>query len=252
MLKHGCETERNITVRCRSGFTDRITIMGYAIAMLNKFPLKVDNIIVYWELNYQCVGEFTNFFKPIPNLEFTGTPLTGENAFDYTDKPYPCLGADSDSRLGISRFLKFKLMHEVLAFVDKYKINECSAVHIRRTDKLDLNAHESQEDFALLEKQMQETDRIFLASDNWETQHRLKEQYGDRVVIYQKIEPNDNKRQTDLRHTLFDLYLLSYCKNVLPRKPRHGNFLTFAEELNMMRNKPTHCASRLANSALFL
>ena len=54
--------------------------------------------------------------------------------------------------------------------------------------------------------------KIFLATDNKDTQNQLKKLYKNRLFVYEDINNSDDLRQTNLEHSIIDLFLciLSY------------------------------------------
>ena len=56
--------------------------------------------------------------------------------------------------------------------------------------------------------------KVYIATDNYETQQTFINFYGDRL-IYKKIEPSTNLRQTSLQDAVVDMYVCAGAKYFL-------------------------------------
>ena len=89
------------------------------------------------------------------------------------------------------------------------------ACHIRRTDIITLKPYlknmKPDQEYINFINQYPNNLKIFIATDNRETQDIFINIYGDRIIC-KKIEVNDNYRQTTLEDTVTDIYVSSNAK----------------------------------------
>jgi hypothetical protein len=71
--------------------------------------------------------------------------------------------------------------------------------------------------------------KVYIATDNYETQQKFINFYGDRL-IYKKIEASDNLRQTSLQDAVVDMYVCAGAKYFL------GSISNFTDIINQLRN----------------
>jgi glutamate synthase domain-containing protein 1 len=92
------------------------------------------------------------------------------------------------------------------------------AIHVRRTDnseiaKINNNYTDDKDFFDFIEKNSDK--KVFLATDNKETQELFIRKYGDRINIYKEILNSDSLRKTDLLNTIIDIYICSNAEMFL-------------------------------------
>ena len=94
------------------------------------------------------------------------------------------------------------------------------ACHIRRTDMIKLykekniSTYLSDQDYMHFINQYPVNLKVYIATDNYETQQTFINFYGDRL-IYKKIEPSTNLRQTSLQDAVIDMYVCAGAKYFL-------------------------------------
>jgi hypothetical protein len=112
------------------------------------------------------------------------------------------------------------LRREVLAFAGKEALEDCIGIQVRRTDhSMYLARHKDFSDdnyfFGLVEKHC--PDRVFLATDNRETQDLYRKRFGERILVFRSIDGNSSSqevRKTSLESAVLDVFALSLCKEV--------------------------------------
>ena len=65
--------------------------------------------------------------------------------------------------------------------------------------------------------------KVFLATDNSETQKMFLSRYGDRICFYKEIKDSDELRKTDVVDAIIDLYI---CKDATKFKGTTGSSFT--------------------------
>lgn len=185
---------------------------------------------VCWPIDQECNGHFLDVFHPLKDMVFTDD----DSDLDfYGFEPCPGYGNVSD-------YSELTPLDSVLGRVRELrsKMSRYSAVHVRRTDKLDpIKApwFVNTEDvifFDFIDLQVHRS--VFLASDCRETQEAFKRRYGDRMFFSSEIKPSENLRQTSLFYAVADL-LLCIRAEAFFGTPKSG-FTKFIE-LNRARRR---------------
>lgn len=179
-------------------------------------------LIVIWEINKDCVGYFLDIFQPLDGvtflkdnknnltIEYSGhTPISRYNTTCYNK---------------INHYNDLKLLPEIQCIVDDYKKNILEsyiAIHVRRTDhvvvaKKNNRYTDDEEFFKFIEEHPEK--KIFLATDNSETQQLFLSKYGDRICIYKEIVNLESLRKTDILNSIIDIYICSYADIFLGSK----------------------------------
>ena len=153
------------------------------------------------------------------------------------------VGKDIRPQLGMSAnmvshnlFMLLQPQKELREQIDDYVLRHgiswnAVAIHARRTDqhgggnKITSNA----EFFRWIDKRTEEARRmrgsmktggkpdvgqdikIFLATDNKDTQREFKDRYGDRLLVYSEIEETNAKRQTTVQHAVVDMFIAAHA-----------------------------------------
>jgi len=101
-----------------------------------------------------------------------------------------------------------RIREEILKFCKMHQMESRIGLHIRRTDhvKAAVSCGKFTDDEFFRSRidqiiKMDTAARFFLATDNAVTQQRYLKHYGDRMVIFQKIEAKDTKPKDPTRHT---------------------------------------------------
>jgi hypothetical protein len=232
------DSQKEITIFCSSGLSNRIrTILGFK-AVCDKFNKKLN---VIWISDNTCNGNFTDYFKGINNVKFFNTKI----------EPIDYLGQSSiknilnfyfinkkEHELYSDIILKKHIKEKVDNFVEQYNIKNCIGIHVRRTDytgnfigKL-LNGSNNDNDFFEYIDKYSKGNPFFIATDNKETQTIFKNKYGKRALFYSKIKDNNNLRKTSLENAIIDIFILSKCKKI--KGTNKSSFTDFA--INLKKN----------------
>jgi len=199
------KNEPYITVVARGGLNNRIRVM---LSYLYKANIEEKKLRVIWIKDIECPDEYNNLFEPLENAKIINyrdedidfETWTNENT-EYVAKKYPKL---------LTPIPKIK---EVIDNYKKLLNYNYIAVHIRRTD---IVMHTGQPWYKpKTNKEYMEfidlhsTDpnmKIYVATDNKNTQDIFIKKYGDRV-IYKKIRPSRQLRQTSIEDAVADMYV---------------------------------------------
>jgi hypothetical protein len=172
---------------------------------------------VVWIPNDECPGFFLDFFKPVDGITFYKTDINKNVKIDYNgwDKHpqynnvylYDELNLNSDIKSEVEKVMK-KLTKEYMA------------IHVRRTDHVALAKKNNslttdEEFFEFVENKKNNNVKIYLATDNPNTQDLFFSKYGNRIVVNDKINPNNqnnNNRMTSLKDAIIDLFVCSNAK----------------------------------------
>jgi len=205
--------EPYITVHARSGLSNKIRVMLSYLYRANKENKKLK---IIWQIDEECPELYHNLFQPIENMEVVTTKVLTDfttwepDNLNYIDNKY-------------HKFLK--PIPEIQNRIDLYKQELDSnnlgyiSCHIRRTD---IVIHQGQswykpktdQDYMNFIDQFDSNMKIYLATDNKDTQDIFINKYHDRLVI-KKIVPSSNLRQTSVQDALTDIYVCVGAKHFM-------------------------------------
>lgn len=173
----------------------------------------LEKLKVLWINNSTCNGEFLDYFQPLNNVEFISK---SEELPIYSGcATFPNLKPDYKDLIPIK-----KVMDEIERRIEHLDYGNYISAHIRRTDLtkgvLSKNKYISDDEFINFFNKSDK--KIFLSTDNPETQHKFKKIYKDRIIIFNEIENNNSLRMTSLEEAVIDLYL---CVSSQEFKPTH-------------------------------
>lgn len=161
-------------------------------------------ITVVWKPDSQVAGgRFTDCFSPLDGVE-----IVDDGAYQVTTCD-PSPHAPSGWQKSYADLVLRPSLEQVLeAFVCPI------AVHVRRTDIVDLNvALEPEDDYVSFIQA--HAGLAFLATDNYVTQRYFKGIFGERVV-YRRIDEHGelahDHRATSLQHAAVDMFACSRAK----------------------------------------
>lgn len=201
-----------------------------------------------WEHNNHLAGKYVDVFKPLQDVEF----LYGKRLKDqYKEVAFYCGPAAHPDFKAVNL-----LVHEMIplpsvveavrATLDRLQHNFV-ALHVRRFD-LERNSELMGFDpfDCFLVDRLKPDQKIFLATDAMPTQERFREKYGNKLVVFRDIEwvgyygkrQQTWQRQTDLFHTIVDLFVCVFSQEFLgtqrdiPRyaRPRLSGFSALIEK----------------------
>jgi hypothetical protein len=225
------------------GLCNRIrTVLGYYyLCNLNSKPLKV-----YWTADYLCNGLFTDFYEPIPNITFINSNkrvtfnFKGQTTFRKPLLTNTDMTNDQICTAEVECYKLIKPKQFIIKTINDFlkehnlNYNKMVGVHIRRTDhvvvakSVDMYTPDK-EFFNFIEKHKDY--KVYLATDNKQTQDMFIEKYGDRIVFYKNIMRSGNKRKTNLEHAVVDIEILSHCKHF-----QGTAYSSFSRTVNMLRS----------------
>ena len=120
-----------------------------------------------------------------------------------------------------------QILEGVKSFEEKYNLSEYNGIHIRRGDtKFTVDGREKvSSDELFIEKiKSMPNERFLLCTDGIETENKLKELFGDKIIVYPKGD-RKRSRKDSLQEALIDMLLLSKTKRLL------GSYLSTFTEL---------------------
>jgi len=167
-------------IHCVNGLCDRL---GMIFSFL-KFARNNDKeLFVYWPIEEHCNGHFLDIFNPVENINFIYEPPF-EEAVDWRNwHPHP--------NFQPQKIFLYDDLHLLKDINDQVKSlrselnNNYVSIQVRRTDKLTHHGIEKmtqyQEFFDFIDNNGY--DKIFLASDNKESQNVFRSRYKDRLIV---------------------------------------------------------------------
>ena len=189
-----------ITVYGQNGLNNKLnTLLGY-LNVANKENKKLRFI---WIENSACPGKFNDLFEDIPNLEII---------YQDTEYDFKSYRAPNNHYVTDKYFNLLKPLPQIQDNINFYKkqLNDVYiACHIRRTDIVGsvwIKKVTTDEDYINFINQHDPLLKIFIATDNKETQDIFKNIYGDRIIC-KDIIPSNNRRQTSLQDAIVDMYV---------------------------------------------
>lgn len=221
-------------VQVKFGLCNRLqTIIGF-FTYNNSEELKI-----VWKEDNECPGNFEDYFEKIPNVSFL-KEKTENCKGDFYEFPYKEYALKEEEYLN-----KFKENHKIIVpnenirrYIETLKLEEMIGIHIRRTDFLphikkyyyDIIPEIDNIYFFNLIKSIVKKNpkqKIFLATDNRQTQEMFFQLYPKNIIFLKIIDENNNKRKTDLKDAIIDLFCLISCKEFYGTK--ESSFSKFVE-----------------------
>ena len=169
-------------------------------------------LVVIWIFDRCCEGYFLDFFEPVENVTFLTKP-PDKTKINYSG----CSSTNWDGNYS-KLVTKSTIKNKINNYIDKFLNNNYIAVHIRRTDHTSLakkNKKYTDDQTFIKYIDKHPTDKIYLATDNYDTQRQFKNRYGNRLYIYQHIIPNSKLRQTSLEHSIIDIFICARAKQFM-------------------------------------
>jgi hypothetical protein len=242
----------DVYVRCPDGFGNQLRL-----ALAGSFLVQANHIKSYtqeWVINNHNNVDYNEFFIPLPKVNFTKVKpakhVIETVSFQTMIERYAKGCSWGVAFQIISRYLL--PTNNVLKLADAYaeenQLGEALGLHVRRTCKdalLKLQPHRS---LPLTNEELlplcQNYPKVFLATDNAETQRWFHDHLKDKLAIVRKIDSGAEKtegkydpkkvvRHTDGLHTVLDFLALKSCGAF------HGsNESSFSLLLYHLRNSP--------------
>ena len=181
------------------------------------------SLIINWKPDKYCPAHFLDIFHPIQEITFSN------------EKPHIKTTRRADVKFSLYipalKLLKPLNLPEIQQKTQEW--GEFSAVHIRRTDHIQLakkNGRYVELDY--FEGFIQKQQKCFLATDCQETQKYLLEKYPQ-IIVWRKIEEKSGKlRQTELRDSVSDMMCCVAAKKFLATP-----YSSFSDLIQLLRRK---------------
>lgn len=260
-----CFTETNqirdfVLIECDSGLSNRLRLLATFMYLKTHVFVNISHIVMVWDVNESCRGHILQTFQAVKDVVFiTGNdrPLFerfAKKSYYNTDAPihkilsWHNVTVNDDELLELQRsaYSQFvpvedikKAVHD---YVNGHKICESTAIHIRRTDmdahpvflhKYTKN-HTSDNEFVLFIESLPADEKVFLLTDNHQTQRELLSRFGpEKILVYHIINHHQTSNQTyDLHHrftsfqiTVMDILIAAHSKRF------KGTFFSSMSEL---------------------
>ena len=185
-------------------------------------------VVVFWPDSRDFPGEWDECFTPIVGL----LPLPMHPPLEYADIKEFSIAQDCD----------WKILQELKPsrpVRDSLPDGDYDAVHIRRTDLSDMAARlgwhppiSDDEYSAFIEQSDREF--VWLATDNAETQARMKARHGSKVRALADMHEPHGFRQTDGQWTAIDMFACVKAQKFMGS--RHS---TLTNLIHMLRDSAT-------------
>lgn len=214
MIEQNPSFSNDIRLYSHSGLCNRLRLIAEYKHLSDTKNKKME---IFWVKSVQCNALFKDLFNPIPNIEFTylkykrrrlrpENTATKLNLFPHSQK------------IKNKNHLIFKPLDDIMEEIEETKKRidgEYVACHIRRTDIITIQEKYDEEpptdemfiDF--IEKHPDK--KIYLATDERDTQNKFVDIFGDRVYHSCVLVGNGNKRQpyrtTSIKDAVKDVFL---------------------------------------------
>ncbi|MDJ0903086.1 MAG: hypothetical protein QNJ55_30240 [Xenococcus sp. MO_188.B8] len=234
----------------KSGFADRVYRMtnGIRFAFTCNVPL-----FIHWPINEKCNDHFLNLFEPINHVKFVDEDTANQlrrhhklvailNDFFHYNTSYQISAEERFSYLRLQR----KYLRIIQEFVKNNNIENVLGFHVRKTD---IFSKERQgikiNQYHLFDEIATQTDKkIFMATDNKQTQDDFLQKYGEQIIIYNNlfaVNSQNSLRKTSLESAIIELYILAHCQEVFGTKNEAGqlvsSFSEMAQDLNILNKQ---------------
>lgn len=249
---------KNLAVRSVNGFVNQLRhSLFFNYIIKNKI---INSATQYWTISNQNNVSFSNFFEDLcclPIIENHMMCVTDSDDFDFKNETFSFLAnkfTNQDGKEVLKKSfeelsLKEHYKNKINSYIENNNIKNSIGVHLRTTCKNALLKNNKASRFQPKKieeviKKLKETDsQIYLATDNQETQDKMIDLFGNRIIYYEKIkngkekfegvyEKSKIKRYTSATHTIFDFYILQECETFIG-----SNESTFSIMINWIRDK---------------
>tara|TARA_B100000674_G_C37671720_1_gene837335 strand:+ start:169 stop:855 length:687 start_codon:yes stop_codon:yes gene_type:complete len=226
-------------VQVKFGLCNRLqTIIGF-YAFNNSKELKI-----IWKEDSECPGNFEDVFEPIPNVSFFESK-TDNCIGDFYIYPYEKYGIEKEEYIKKMR-QNHKIIvpnENILRYVKTLQLENVIGIHIRRTDFLSHvkkyfkhiipeidNTYFTNIIKSIIDDNPEQ--KILICTDNRQTQEYFFKLFPKNIIFRKLIDESNNKRQTDLKEAVIDLFCLISCKKFYGTKES-----SFSEFVENYRNK---------------
>jgi hypothetical protein len=219
-----------------------------------------EELIVIWDVTHQCNGYFLDYFEPVENIKFFKNNDAGFT-IDYRGHSW-CEGYSPYTKKHKSNiYEKLVPLPYLRKAIDERRAilqDEYIAIHIRRTDHSELaNQNERYTQDIEFHQFIDENKnhKVYLSTDNYETQKAILEHYPERVeyiklinkdnhgvtgfsglmslknLVRRKTGVEDSLRKTSLEDAIIDLYMCIYAEKFMGSGySSFSNFISYIRE----------------------
>lgn len=183
-------------------------------------------INVYWEeLDDICNEHFLKVFKPHPRINFLSTKPLEYNYLGFH-------GNVNNPMLYLDIIPQDYVKDKINFYLNKLgtKFNTC---HIRRTDHIPIQKSTNSfiPDEIYFNFIKKSPFKVYLATDNIDTQKTYKEKFGDKIILNEEISENGLQRKSTLDNAYIDLVICSLGKMFLGS----SKWSTFTNTIDIFR-----------------
>lgn len=181
----------------KGGLCNRLRVI---FSYLEKFK----TVTVYWENNEEiCMNHFLDVFKPYHSINFI---YEKPEKYDY----YGDYGKIKNLNYLTKLIPHDSIKDKIYSYLEKLGKNFDSC-HIRRTDHISMQLATKTfiNDDMYIQFIKNSKNKVFLATDNPETQKKFIDIFGDKVIINSEIVENNLLRKSTLENAYIDLVLCS-------------------------------------------
>ena len=196
-----------IVIKPTGGLCNRLRVV---ISYYEDAKMKNEKLIIVWHEDINCNGKYTDYFQPLPNVEFIYKKYDGKiNYCGYS------------ALYRVTNYESLKLLPSMIEIVnEKRKLlkDNYMAIHVRRTDHIEVakkrGRYTSDEDFfQFIDKYKKDAKYLYVAADNKETYTMFQTKYPKLIIFPYHEEVKKSKRNTSLHDAIIDLYMCICSKH---------------------------------------
>jgi hypothetical protein len=185
------------------------------------------SIEVFWDKIWDiCFEDFLSVFQPIPNVTFLPSKPP---KYDYQGTNGNVINKSLYLNFIPQKYVIDKI-NNILKHLGPY-FNTC---HIRRTDHLSIQNNTKtfiNDDYYIYFIKCSRY-KVYIATDNIDTQRKFKSIFGDKVIINNEIKDTDTIRKSTLDNAYIDLVICSLGRLFVGS----SKFSTFTTTIQTFRN----------------
>jgi hypothetical protein len=190
-------------------------------------------LTVIWLVTHECNGKFSDYFESIPNTNIV-YEVPPKVQLDYKGA-YPHNDNYNYDDLKLLPHMKSIIKLRVEALENNY-----IAVHIRRTDHVELakreNCYTDDDTFITFLDKFKSNKNIYIATDNESTYETFQQKYPALVKFKYHNTVSDSLRHTSLQDAIIDLFMCALSSDF-----RGSGWSSFSFIIRQLRlNKKIH------------